>query len=75
MCTQVSDLLCGLHLLPSPSSFYRSVVAHELVLRAGSPQRDMNWLSYSLSCSPGLTALSDHGTMILELDVYKNILI
>lgn len=48
------------------------IMALELVLRAGFPQRDVNWLSCSLSCSLGLTALSHHGTIILELDVYKN---
>lgn len=72
MCTQVSDPFHGLCLFPSPAScFYRSVVAHKLVLRAGFPQRDINGLSCSLSCSLGLVALMHHGTIILELDVYK----
>lgn len=71
-CTQVSDLCLGLHVSPStPFCSDRSFVAPELVLRAGFPQRDVNWLCCSLSCSLGLTALSHHGTIILELDVYK----
>lgn len=54
--------------------FTLSVVAFKLVLRAGVPKRAVNLLSRSLSCSLGLVALSQHGIIILELDVPKKFL-
>lgn len=56
-----------------PPIFTLSLVAFKLVPRAGVPNRAVNLLSCSLSCSLGLIALSHHGMIILKLHLHKRV--